>query len=93
LESSEFTSADTSDSISQKAAGIVAQLNGACRLALPSLTPLRYTVHKLREDGTRVSFMGEAFALVGARVTTNVKVIRADGTVEEISQADEPLAS
>ena len=88
LESSDFTSADTSDSISQKAALIVAQLNGACRLALTSLTPLRYTVHKLREDGTRVSFTGATVALVGARVTANVKVIRADGTVEEISQAD-----
>lgn len=53
-----------------------------------SLTPLNCTVHKLREDGTKVSFVGGSFvAAAGARATIGIKVIRADGTVEEISEA------
>lgn len=88
LESSDFTETDTSDSIWEKAAKIIPQLNGACRLALSSLTPLQYTVQRLREDGTRVLFPRETFHARETRLTPSVQVIRADGTVEEINQAD-----
>ncbi len=87
LESSDFKDTDTANDIWKKADRIIGQLNGACRLALSSLTPLRYTVHQLREDGTKISFVSGS-AVGRAKVTGRMTVKRADGTVEEISQAD-----
>ncbi len=81
LESSDFSDTDMAESISEKAARIVARLNGACRLAPSALTKLRYTVHELTEDGTRVSFVGGTLGVVGARATMSMTAIRADGTV------------
>jgi len=91
LESSDFNDTDTRDTISEKAARIVSQLNGACRLALSSLTPLNFTVHKLRKDGVRESFVGGKFEAL-ARMTCTVRVANPDGTFREITDAD-PIPS
>jgi hypothetical protein len=87
LESSSLTDADTALSVSGKATEIVSQLNGACRLALSSITPLNYTLHELKEDGSKVTHLTGKF-VTAARATIGMEVLRADGTVEVISQAD-----
>jgi hypothetical protein len=91
LESSDFNDTDTAATISEKATTIVSQLNGARRLALGSLTPVKFTVHKLREDGVREIFLSGRFEVL-PRMTGAIRVANADGTFQEISDTD-PILS
>jgi hypothetical protein len=90
LTSDQFTSSDEADAVRQKAEAIIAILNGASRLALDATQSLRVgAVYRRREDGKRAIFIFPAPAVIQVRaISPTVKVIRADGTVEEFHPAD-----
>lgn len=92
LKSNQFTGLSDPDSVRQKAEEIVTLLNGSSKIVLGSRNSFSLgVIMKLNEDGTRQGFVNISEELK-MKTALNVKKISADGSIEEVNQAD-PIQS
>lgn len=88
MKSTDFNQLNNADEVRSKAEEILSLVNGASRLILETRRPLTPgVVLKVNDDGSRAGFVSIFDSAIG-REAVSVTKIFADGTVQEVHQAD-----
>ena len=93
LRSERFRELTSHEEVRDHVAKILPALNGATKLVLGFNTPVTIgSIAKIRDDGTRHTYVFARLAVAPVTVMVDVKIERADGTTEEFHQAEPVVA-